>query len=194
MKKLIKIAAVLLAASMIFVGCSNGVAAPGSNNGGSGSGNGGSGSGNGGSGSGNDGVTVVFDASDEDFEVPNGMEIVEIDGVKYLKVTPNGYATTFNVTEVSVAANKQLCVTMKGETDDDGFQAVLQCLEDWGKSVCGENASPTMKPISAEAKEYVADLVGEGKKIKIVQPMVQSTTDWSERSDVTIYISKIIAK
>ncbi len=51
MKKLIKIAAVLLAASMIFVGCSNGVAAPGSNNGGSGSGNGGSGSGNGGSGS-----------------------------------------------------------------------------------------------------------------------------------------------
>ena len=51
MKKLINIAAVLLAASMIFVGCSNGVAAPGSNNGGSGSGNGGSGSGNGGSGS-----------------------------------------------------------------------------------------------------------------------------------------------
>ena len=52
MKKLINIAAVLLAASMIFVGCSNGVAAPGSNNGGSGSGNeaggsaGGSGSGN----------------------------------------------------------------------------------------------------------------------------------------------------
>ena len=44
MKKLINIAAVLLAASMIFVGCSNGVAAPGSNNGGSGSGNGGSGS------------------------------------------------------------------------------------------------------------------------------------------------------
>ena len=39
MKKLINIAAVLLAASMIFVGCSNGVAAPGSNNGGSGSGN-----------------------------------------------------------------------------------------------------------------------------------------------------------
>ena len=31
MKKLINIAAVLLAASMIFVGCSNGVAAPGSN-------------------------------------------------------------------------------------------------------------------------------------------------------------------
>ena len=55
MKKLINIAAVLLAASMIFVGCSNGVAAPGSNNGGSGSGNGGSGSGNGGSGSGNGG-------------------------------------------------------------------------------------------------------------------------------------------
>ena len=44
MEKLINIAAVLLAASMIFVGCSNGVAAPGSNNGGSGSGNGGSGS------------------------------------------------------------------------------------------------------------------------------------------------------
>ena len=193
MKKLINIAAVLLAASMIFVGCSNGVAAPGSNNGGSGSGNEAGGSA-GGSGSGNDGVTVVFDASDEGFEVPDGMEIVEIDGVKYLKVTPNGYSTTFNVTEVSIAANKKLCVTMKGETDDDGFQAVLQCLEDWNKSVCGENASPTMKPISAEAKEYVADLVGEGKKIKIVQPMVQSTKDWSASSDVTIYISKIIAK
>ena len=39
MKKLINIAAVLLAASMIFVGCSNGVAAPASNNGGNGSGN-----------------------------------------------------------------------------------------------------------------------------------------------------------
>ena len=51
MKKLINIAAVLLAASMIFVGCSNGVAAPGSNNGGSGSGNEAGGSGNGGSGS-----------------------------------------------------------------------------------------------------------------------------------------------
>ena len=51
MKKLINIAAVLLAASMIFVGCSNGVAAPGSNNGGSGSGNeaGGSAGGAGGS-------------------------------------------------------------------------------------------------------------------------------------------------
>ena len=61
MKKLIKIAAVLLAASMIFVGCSNGVAAPGSNNGGSGSGNGGSGSGNeaGGSGGGDAQVTPI---------------------------------------------------------------------------------------------------------------------------------------
>lgn len=62
MKKLINIAAVLLAASMIFVGCSNGVAAPGSNNGGSGSGNEAGGSA-GGSGSGNDPVVVTCDVA-----------------------------------------------------------------------------------------------------------------------------------
>lgn len=175
MKKSLLILSALMALSMAFVGCKGGsdpVQDP--------------------AGDETPAEVVVFDAATA--TAPDGMEIVEIDGVKYLKVTPNGYNTTFSVTEVSVAANKKLCVTMKGETDDDGFQAVLQCLEDWDKSVCGENASPTMKPISAEAKEYVADLVGEGKKIKIVQPMVQSTKDWNASSDVTIYISKIIAK
>lgn len=135
---------------------------------------------------------VVFDA--ETATAPDGMEIVDIDGVKYLKVTPDKYNTTFTVTEVSVAANKKLCVTMKGEADGADLQAVVQCFEDWGKSVCGKDANPTMKPISAEAAEYVADLVGDGKKIKIVQPIVQSTADWSAKSGVTIYISKIIAK
>ena len=175
MKKSLLILSALMALSMAFVGCKGGsdpVQEP--------------------AGDDTPAEVVVFDA--ETATAPDGMEIVDIDGVKYLKVTPDGYNTTFNVTEVSVAANKKLCVTMKGEADGADLQAVVQCLEDWEKSVCGNDANPTMKPISAEAAEYVADLVGAGKKIKIVQPMVQSTVDWSAKSDVTIYISKIIAK
>ena len=175
MKKSLLILSALMALSMAFVGCEGGsdpVQDP--------------------AGDDTPAEVVVFDAATA--TAPEGMEIVEIDGVKYLKVTPDGYNTYFNVTEVSVAANKKLYVTMKGETDDAGYQGIVQCLEDFGKSVCGNNANPTMKPISADAKEYVADLVGAGKKIKIVQPMVQSTTDWSEQTKVTIFISKIIAK
>ena len=175
MKKSLLILSALMALSMAFVGCKGGsdpVQEP--------------------AGDDTPAEVVVFDA--ETAPAPDGMEIVDIDGVKYLKVTPNEYETTFNVTEVSVAANKKLCVTMKGEADGADLQAVVQCLEDWGKSVCGKDANPTMNPISAEAGEYVADLVGTGKKIKIVQPMVQSTVDWSAKKDVTIYISKIIAK
>ena len=175
MKKSLLILSALMALSMAFVGCKGGsdpVQEP--------------------AGDGTPAEVVVFDAATA--TAPEGMEIVDIDGVKYLKVTPDGFNTTFNVTEVSVAANKKLCVTMKGEADGADLQAVVQCLEDWGKSVCGKDLNPTMKPISADAKEYVADLIGDGKKIKIVQPMVQSTADWSAKSDVTIYISKIIAK
>lgn len=136
------------------------------------------------------GDVVVFDASKD--AAPAGTSIVTIDGVKYLKVIPDGYSTSFDIPAVNVTAGKKIVVTMKAEANTTGVQAVVKVMIGWDP-ICAENTDPAMNPLSSTAKDYESTVVASGAVNK-VQPMVQNTSDWSARSDTAIYISKIIVK
>lgn len=175
MKKIVSMLAAFAMAAALLVSCSNGSSTPKSEP------------------EAPAGDIVVLDASTLT-EAPNGTELVELDGVKYVKVTPDGYNTSFTIPEVSVAGKETLVVTMKTDEDKEGFQAVVKCMDGW-TAVCGTNADPTMKPLSATAADYEAALIGDGKKVNNIQPMTQECGgSWAAQSDITIYVSKIIAK
>ena len=114
MKKLINIAAVLLAASMIFVGCSNGVAAPGSNNGGSGSGNeaGGSAGGSGSNSTENEDKVVWEKAEGE-------------------KISTEGYSKAISLDKVvDLTGYKYLNFEVASEGNVDGQNVILQPMSE----------------------------------------------------------------
>lgn len=136
------------------------------------------------------GEVVIFDASTA--SAPAGTSIVTIGGVKYLKVTPNGYETNFEITPVNVSSGKKIVVTMKADADTTGVQAKVKAMIGWD-AICAENTDPTMSPLSATAKDYESTIVTSGA-VSRIQPMVQNTSNWSARSDTAIYISKIVAK
>ena len=135
---------------------------------------------------------IVFDAATA--TAPEGTEIVELDGVKYLKITPNKYNTSFVLPEaVNIAGKTKIVVTMKADADDEGFQAVVACKDEW-TAVCQENKDPTMKPLSGTAKDYEGDLLDSVTQITRVQPMTQECKNWQAQDNITVYIAKIIAK
>lgn len=165
--------------------------APG-NNGDNGSGGNGGNQATGGNSGDTTSEVIVFDAATA--TAPEGTEIVELDGVKYLKITPKEYKTSFVLPEaVNIAGKTKIVVTMKADTDEEGFQAVVACKYDW-TAVCPENKDPTMKPLSGTAKDYEGDLLDSVTQITRVQPMTQECKNWQAQDNITVYIAKIIAK
>lgn len=136
--------------------------------------------------------TVIFDASTAS-SAPSGTEIVTLDGVKYLKVTPNKYDTHITVTSTAVTKGQTLTVTMRGDSDNSSIQAVVKLETSTYGAVCAENTDPTMNPLSTTAKGYTSTITTSAT-VTMIQPMVQNTSDWSARDDTAIYISKISVK
>ena len=111
------------------------------------------------------------------------------DGAKYLEITPDGYGTSFTITEVDLSGKTTIKCIVFGKEENANAQAVVQLLDaDWKNGI-----TPTLKPIAAAPTEVQAE-VGEAKKVAVIQPFTQSTADWSALKDVTICIGKITAE
>ena len=50
-----------------------------------------------------------------------------------------------------------------------------------------------MNPI-VDTPTVLTGKIGDIKTVEVIQPMVQSTADWSAQSGVVVYIGKITAK
>ena len=187
MKKLINIAAVLLAASMIFVGCSNGVAAPGSNNGGSGSGNGGSGSNS----TENEDKVVWENAEGEKIKT-NGYnekisldKVVDLTGYKYLN---------FEVASEGNADGQKVIVQPMNEQNGGGHPQGM--VENPGKlekktlqTKFGTNYGKYTDWSNGEPKEVTI----EDNNLGSIQIYVQSTKDWKTVDGVEVILYKVTA-
>ena len=115
-------------------------------------------------------------------------KVVDKDGAKYLEITPDGYSTSFTITEVDLSGKTTIKCIVFGKEENANAQAVVQLLDaDWN------GITPTLKPIAAAPTEVQAE-VGEVKKAVRIQPFTQSTADWSALNNVTIYIGKITAE
>ena len=118
---------------------------------------------------------------------PDG--VVEIDGEKYYRVTPNEYDTFIEITEVDLSGKTTIKCTVFGKEENADAQAVVQLLDaDWN------GITPTLEPIAAAPTPVQAEVGDKVKKVVRIQPFTQSTSDWSALSDVTIYIGKITAE
>lgn len=145
--------------------------------------------------------TVIFDASTLTTapSVSNGStELVELGGIKYLKVTPDGWGTNFELNSaISISGKTQIVATLRTEEDMTGYQAAIQCLDNntciFGTDENGNNKSVSMNSCSATPKEYSETIV-TGSSISKIVVAVMETTGWSAVNTVPIYISKIIAK
>ncbi len=125
--------------------------------------------------------------------------VEEVDGEKYLKITVDGYNT-------SIAINPG--VDLKGKTTfkckmyGAEANAKAQYIVKLGDKDNADISSITMNPVVATATETSAGVavktdwnkVSSTMLCEVVQPMVQSTEDYSAMSNVVVYIGKIIAE
>ena len=214
MKKMKKISAVLLLAAgfaLAFGGCSNTKDETGTEQGG-GTGSGGETGGNGGgqtSGTekpsdpaGDDKVVTVFDPAT--YTGDAGKVVDGPDGAKYLEITPDGYSTSFTITEVDITGKTTVKCKVYGKVANDDAQFVPKLASVIGEgddAVWEELATPTLKPIAATPTEITDKIAENAKsyKCKIIQPFTQKTggedgKDWSALKDITVYIGKITAE
>ena len=180
MKKSLLVLAVLAALSMVFVSC----------------------------GGGDNGSTptpeaetptevVVFDPAVLS-AAPDGTEIVENDGVKYLKVTVDGYNTVVEVPEINLKGKTTFTTTVYADAANDGLKLTVKLADANNADI----ATPDITPLSTTPTVITAtyatktdwNTVSESGKCVKIQPMVQDTTAWAAQSGVVIYIGKIIAK
>lgn len=132
---------------------------------------------------------------------PDG--VVEIDGEKYYRVTPNGYnttiddffdgdgidlsgMTTFKAVMFGKKANTAVNFTIKLADKDN---ADISSIPMWGIS-----AEPTEK-VAGAAEDQSWNTVSETFLCTRIQPMVQDGEEpWPVRDDTTVYIGKITAE
>lgn len=149
-------------------------------------------------------VITVFDPATYSGDVG---EVVEVNGDKYLKVTPNGYDTSIAIEPVKLKGKKVFSCTMFGEKanaeldftvrlDDtaDGGPAKYIAMISTPAWEGGIPARPTMK--RAGVAKGDGDWFRPSKSMicNAVNVNVQDSADgWKEQYDVTVYIGKITA-
>lgn len=134
---------------------------------------------------------VLFDPATA--EAPEGMEIVEVEGEKYLLLTPDGYNTSFSIgSAVDVSEYSKVEVVAFTKETEGGFQFTVQPV-DWSGSK-GANIAVTFSPAPTAPTTLTAAVPADAKKVSHVQVMTQSTTDWSALSDKAVYVGKITVK
>lgn len=129
---------------------------------------------------------VLFDPATA--EAPEGMEIVEVEGEKYLKVTPAGYGTNFSLPAAADIAEYSKVEAVAFADEPDGIQICLK-ITNWTDDV-----TVTYNPVLATPATATAAVPAGISAVTTLQPFVQETTGWTAVSDKTIYIGKIIAK
>ena len=128
---------------------------------------------------------VIFDPATYDGET------VDINGEKFVKITVDKYNTSFDINEVDCSGyNKIVAKMCAPEYHDDKEYYLGVYTSDWG------NVAPglAMRPILSTPTDVESEIDPTYTTVSKIQPMVQSTTDWSAQSGVVVYVGKITAK
>ena len=149
---------------------------------------------------GDDKVITVFDPATYSGKVG---EVVDKDGVKYLKVTPSGYNTTiddfFDGDGINLSGKTKFKAVMFGEKANAAVNFTIKLADKDNADI----SSIAMYQISAEPTEKEAGVaeqqswntVSETFLCARIQPIVQDgESPWGERDDTTVYIGKITAE
>lgn len=132
---------------------------------------------------------VIFDPAS--FTAPAGMEIVEKNGVKYLKVTPNGYGTSIDFA-ASVDISGYTHYTYDFYNDEAADWQVVIGLRNYSKGVdAADQAVGNGTDKSSTEVKTVTSAIIKDSTVTALQPFTQSTADWSALSDKVVYIGKI---
>jgi hypothetical protein len=135
---------------------------------------------------------VIFDPAQYDpDELPSGMEIVSIEGTKYLQALLNGWSSFIPVDPMNAtAANTHFSTDVKYALGSSGFPLnkintfLKLATADWTELAASGSAS------SAEFKKYSAAITTKGM-VANFQFAGQETTNWTSVTGDTLWIGKL---
>ena len=135
---------------------------------------------------------VIFDPAS--FTAPEGMEIVEKDGVKYLKVTPNGYDTSIDLAApVDISGYTHYTYDFYNDEAAEDWQVVI-ALKNYSEGVPKDDQSVGEgTDVSSTEVKTVTSAIIKDSTVTALQPFAQSKTDWKALTDKVVYIGKITA-
>ena len=116
-------------------------------------------------------------------------EKIEIAGETFAVFTVDGYNTFLKIDPVDCSAATEISAKVCGKEADSGKQFLVGIKNSDFKDV----TSIAMNPI-ADTPTVLKGEIGDIKTVGVIQPMVQSTADWSAQSGVVVYVGKITAK
>ena len=127
-------------------------------------------------------------------------EVVTINGEKYLKITPKGYETLFEIPEIDLNGYKNFVMTAFADTAVKKYNMTVKiCDKDMGEistpQIYGTPTEPKTVTAGKAKQEAWGNVLSKTKIATILQPYVQdSSNNYAAVSDSTIYIGKIIAQ
>ncbi len=127
-------------------------------------------------------------------------EVVTINGEKYLKITPDGYGTHFNIPEVNLNGYKNFTAVLFSDKEVKNYNITVKvCDSDMGEittpQVFGTPTEPKVAMAGKAKQEAWGNKLSSSKLATIIQPYVQdSTKNYAAVSDSTIFIGKITAQ
>jgi hypothetical protein len=135
---------------------------------------------------------VIFDPAQTDpKELPAGMEIVSLDGTKYLKAVLNGWSSAIPVDQINATdATTHFSADAKFAAGTSGFPLnkvntfLKLASPDWTELASGGTAS------SAEFKKYTVPVAKKGI-VANFQFAGQETTNWNAVTGDTLWIGKV---
>jgi hypothetical protein len=138
-------------------------------------------------------ATVIFDPATYTGTLPAGASVVEIDGVKYLKVSPDSWNTSIEIPAVAIPANENKAKVMTkakqgtGPQPLDKMKTFIKVYKDGTTTkeefALGYNVSSgTINKVIADAKAFTADRI---------QFAFQETVTWGATTGDTLWVGKI---
>lgn len=140
---------------------------------------------------------VIFDPNAEDFTVPDGGEIVDKDGEKFLKITPNGWGTTLNLTShINVKGYTKMEVKIYADESSDDWQMSVKLCDYSSADLTDEQKKVAAGAVKAKTDiQTISAQIENDGTVTAVQPATQEIGgSWPALSDKVIYIGKIIVK
>ena len=136
---------------------------------------------------------VIFDPATTEFVPGKGTEyeIVEKDGVKFLKVIPQEYGTEFHlISALDLTGYTHCKVQIYNDETSDKWKFDVG-LRDY----TGTSKDQTVGDMANDASADVIEAEGavNGSLVSVIQPFTQSKETWSALKDKAMYIGKITA-
>ena len=105
-----------------------------------------------------------------------------------VEITPNGWGTSSNLKNPIKSGETLLAFSVEFKVPEN-YQGTLQFMADWNKTcnIAVSSQNKDFTKIDVDLSKITADL-------KIIQPFIQNTSDWSETTDQKIVVKSIYIK